>query len=72
MITAYSRGSSIRLPPSLTKSATTPWSRRLTSSMKAGGKDHSRPTIRPTFSVMLPFRMRKAERGTRNKSGKTQ
>src|SRR6266536_4442947 len=48
----------MRVPPSLTNSATTPSSRRLTSSMKAGGKDHSRPTSRPTFSVIrqLPSR----------------
>src|SRR5881392_2705171 len=48
----------MRVPPSLTNSATTPSSRRLTSSMKAGGKDHSRPTNRPTFSVIrqLPSR----------------
>src|SRR2546425_3462092 len=48
----------MRVPPSLTNSATTPSSRRLTSSMKAGGKDHSRPTSRPTFRVIrkLPSR----------------
>src|SRR6266478_5881576 len=47
----------MRVPPSLTNSATTPSSRRFTSSMKAGGKDHSRPTIRPTFKVIrfLPY-----------------
>src|SRR5262245_40199192 len=39
------------VPPSLTYSATTPWSRRFTSSMNAGGNDHSRPTSRPTFSM---------------------
>src|SRR5260370_20053963 len=46
----------MRVPPSLTNSATTFSLRRLTSSMKAGGKDHSRPTSRPTFKVirMLP------------------
>jgi hypothetical protein len=32
---------------------TTPSWRRFTSSMNAGGNDHSLPTIRPTFSVML-------------------
>src|SRR5260370_33004124 len=42
----------MRVPPSLTNSATTSSSRRLTSSMKAGGKDHSRPTSRPTFKVI--------------------
>src|SRR5687767_10844188 len=52
MITSYSRGSSWRVPPRDTNSATTSASRRLTSSMKAGGKDHSRPTIRPTFTIM--------------------
>src|SRR5687768_227669 len=53
MITSYSRGSSWRVPPSLTYSATTSASRRLTSSMNAGGKDHSRPTMSPTFAIML-------------------
>src|SRR5687768_5645642 len=53
MITSYSRGSSWRVPPSFTYSATTSASRRLTSSMNAGGKDHSRPTISPTFAIML-------------------
>src|SRR5579859_2336086 len=48
----------MRVPPILTYSATTPSSRRLTSSMKAGGNDHSRPTSRPTFRVIgrLPSR----------------
>src|SRR2546421_4035503 len=48
----------MRVPPSLTNSATTSSSRRLTSSMKAGGKDHSRPTSRPIFKVIrvLPSR----------------
>src|SRR5687768_11683 len=53
MITSYSRGSSWRVPPSFTYSATTSASRRLTSSMNAGGKDHSRPTMSPTFAIML-------------------
>src|SRR5215467_8898542 len=43
----------MRVLPSLTNSATTPSSRRFTSSMKAGGKDHSRPTSRPTFNFIL-------------------
>src|SRR2546421_6215472 len=30
----------------------TPWLRLFTSSMKAGGKDHSRPTSKPTFNVI--------------------
>src|SRR5688572_29244721 len=53
MMTSYSRGSSWRVPPSFTNSATTSASRRLTSSMNAGGKDHSRPTMSPTFAIML-------------------
>src|SRR5688500_15218358 len=53
MMTSYSRGSSWRVPPSFTYSATTSASRRLTSSMNAGGKDHSRPTMSPTFAIML-------------------
>src|SRR5579885_755749 len=40
------------MPPRVTNSAVTPSSRRLTSSIKAGGKDHSRPTISPTFKVI--------------------
>ena len=39
--------------PILANSAVTPAFRRATSSMKAGGKDHSRPTRRPTVFVML-------------------
>src|ERR1700694_795941 len=42
----------MRVLPSLTYSAITPSSRRFTSSMKAGGNDHSRPTNKPTFSVI--------------------
>src|SRR5258708_38136201 len=42
----------MRGPPSWTNSATTSSSRRLTSSMKAGGKDHARPTSRSTFKVI--------------------
>src|SRR5262245_2383416 len=42
----------MRVPPSWANSATTPASRRLTSSIKAGGNDHSRPTSKPTFCVM--------------------
>src|SRR6266699_458383 len=45
-------GSAIRVLPSLTNSATTPSSRRFTSSRKAGGNDHSRPTSKPTFNVI--------------------
>src|SRR5207244_12386946 len=35
------------------KSATTPLSRRFTSSMNFGGNDHSRPTISPTFAIIV-------------------
>src|SRR6185503_20330660 len=42
----------MRGAPSLTSSASTPSLRRLTSSMKAGGKLHSRPTINPIFVFM--------------------
>src|SRR5574340_148270 len=42
----------MRTASSDTYSAVTPASRRFTSSMKAGGNDHSRPTIRPTLNVM--------------------
>ena len=52
MITRYSAGSSMRGAPSFTSSAVTPSFRRFTSSMKAGGKLHSRPTIRPTFAIL--------------------
>src|SRR6266700_2136773 len=52
MMTASGLGSAIRVLPSLTNSATTPSSRRFTSSRKAGGNDHSRPTSRPTFNVI--------------------
>ena len=41
MITAYSPGSPMRVMSSDTYSATTPVWRRFTSSMNAGGKDHS-------------------------------
>ena len=50
-------GSSIAGAPSWTNSAMTPASRRFTSSMNAGGKLHSRPTISPIFvltSLLLP------------------
>src|SRR6476661_6987890 len=50
-ITAYGFGWSIAVPPSFTYSASTPSSRRFTSSMNAGGKDHSLPTSRPIFSM---------------------
>src|SRR5580693_8408228 len=52
--TAYGTGSSMRVPPSLAYSATTPALRRLTSSIKAGGHDHSRPTITPIFDIVYP------------------
>src|SRR6266568_1065518 len=52
MMTGWGLGSAIRVLPSLTNSATTPSSRRFTSSRKAGGNDHSRPTSRPTFNVI--------------------
>src|SRR5687768_7061292 len=51
MMTAYGTGSSIAVPPSFTNSAVTPESRRATSSMNAGGNDHSRPTTKPIFSI---------------------
>src|SRR5581483_12051990 len=51
-MTAYSHGSFMRVPPSLTNSAVTPAWRRLTSSINFGGNDHSRPTMRPIFRVM--------------------
>src|SRR5262245_33487415 len=47
----------MRVPPSLTYSATTPASRLLTSSMNAGGQDHSRPTNRPSLCDMACFRL---------------
>ena len=53
MITSYRLGSSILTAPTFTNSAVTPASRRLTSSRKAGGNDHSRPTNRPTRFVMM-------------------
>src|SRR3954447_19973017 len=52
-ITLYGIGSSIAVPPSFTYSASTPASRLATSSMKAGGKDHSRPVSRPTFTMSV-------------------
>src|SRR5712692_5325131 len=56
----------MRVPPSLTSSATTPSLRRFTSSMKTGGKDHSRPMSRPTFNVItfLPYYMAEASAAT--------
>ena len=44
-IYAYAHGSFMRVPPSLAYSAVTPALRLLTSSMKAGGHDHSRRAI---------------------------
>ena len=41
-----------RVPPSLAYSAVTPVPRLLTSSMKAGGQDHSRPTMTPIFGMV--------------------
>src|SRR5262249_40683824 len=52
MITAYSTGAFMRVPPRRTGSALTPACRAATSCMNCGGQDHSRPTSRPTFSVM--------------------
>ncbi len=46
----------MRVPPSLAYSAITPSSRRLTSSINAGGQDHSRPTITPIFCISPPHR----------------
>ncbi len=54
MSTSYGTGASKNSPPTLAYSATTPRSRRLTSSMKAGGQDHSRPTNNPMRFVMRP------------------
>src|SRR6266550_3314877 len=51
--TALPGAASIAVAPSLMKSATTPLSRRFTSSMNFGGNDHSRPTISPTFFVIV-------------------
>src|SRR5579864_7095136 len=44
----------MRVPPSFKNSATTPALRPLTSSMNAGGKDHSRPTMSPIFFMKTP------------------
>src|SRR5688572_6736730 len=51
MMTEYGTGSSMRAPPRVTNSASTPTSRRRISSMKAGGNDHSRPTRRPILVI---------------------
>src|SRR5689334_19803529 len=48
--------------PIWTNSASTPSLRRATSSMKAGGNDHSRPTNSPTLSVMAFLPLRSAAR----------
>src|SRR3954451_19993990 len=53
MTTAYGQGSSIDTAPTETYSATTPASRRLISSMKRGGNDHSLPTSKPTRFVIV-------------------
>ncbi len=45
----------MRVPPSLAYSAITPSFRLLTSSIKAGGQDHSRPTITPILSILPPL-----------------
>src|SRR5678816_653052 len=47
-ITSYGTASSCAGAPIFTNSTVTPSSRFWTASMSAGGKDHSRPTIRPT------------------------
>ncbi len=47
MMTSYGGTSFMPGAPILTNSASTPASRRRTSSMNAGGNDHSRPTMRP-------------------------
>src|SRR5688572_13292344 len=52
MITSYGTGASKNSPPTFANSATTPLSRRFTSSMKAGGQDHSLPTNSPIRLVM--------------------
>src|ERR1700687_879214 len=44
----------MRVPPSCAYSAVTPVWRWLTSSIKAGGNDHSRPTITPIFVIAPP------------------
>src|SRR5687768_15922161 len=56
MRTSYGTGASKNSPPTLANSATTPASRRLTSSMNAGGQLHSLPTNRPTRLVIVRFR----------------
>ncbi len=53
MRTSYGQGRSIAVAPIRAYSTVTPASRFATSSMKAGGKDHSRPTRRPTVFAML-------------------
>src|SRR5262245_13849557 len=58
MRTAYSTGSSMRVPPRRTCSATTPARRDATSSMKRGGHDHSRPTSRPTLRGVISRSLR--------------
>src|SRR5262245_8669569 len=55
MMTAYGTGWSSRVPPSLASSAITPWPRLATSSINAGGHDHSRPTSKPTFFTGDPL-----------------
>src|SRR6266545_5749778 len=44
----------MRVPPSSAYSATISSLRLLTSSIKAGGHDHSRPTITPIFCILPP------------------
>src|SRR3970040_2427426 len=53
-MTAYGHASFMRVPPSLAYSAMTPVLLRLTSSIKAGGHDHSRPTMTPILSICPP------------------
>src|SRR3990172_6696596 len=47
----------MRVPPSLAYSAVTPASRLFTSSTKAGGHDHPRPTMTPILSIMPPSKL---------------
>src|SRR5688500_7674650 len=52
MRTSYGTGASNNSAPILANAATTPGPLRFTSSMKAGGQLHSRPTNRPTRLVI--------------------
>src|SRR5687768_7641420 len=55
MMTSYGTGSSCPGAPIFTYSTVTPASRLCTSSMSAGGKDHSRPTMRATRYALVGF-----------------